>query len=173
MSTEEHSSRKAGIGMLTIAWAMIFGLLGLFFNEVLEQHNNPNSLPLSRAEPHYTEVELLPNRQHHYVVNGQINQQDVVFLLDTGATDVVIPATVAHQLGLSQGSKHYATTANGTIAVYYTLIEHLAIGDIELHNLTASINPAMDGRVILLGMSALSRIEFSQQADRLVLRQSR
>jgi aspartyl protease family protein len=173
MSTGEHSSRKAGIGMLTIAWGMIFGLLGLFFNEVLEQHNNPNSLPLSRTEPHYTEVELLPNRQYHYVVNGHINQQEVVFLLDTGATDVVIPATVAQQLGLNQGSKRYATTANGTIAVYHTPIEHLAIGDIELHQLTASINPAMEGSVILLGMSALSRIEFSQQADRLVLRQAR
>jgi aspartyl protease family protein len=173
MSTGEHSSRKVGIGMLTIAWCIIFGLLGLFFNGVLEEHNNPNSLPLSRTEPHYTEVVLAPNRQHHYVVNGQINQQDVVFLLDTGATDVVIPVTVAQQLGLKQGRKRYAKTANGTIAVYSTLIEHLAIGDIELHSLTASINPAMEGRVILLGMSALSRIEFSQQADRLVLRQSR
>ena len=106
-------------------------------------------------------------------MNGQINQQDVVFLLDTGATDVVVPAKVAQDLGLKQGSRRFAKTANGTITVYSTLIEHLAIGDIELHSLTASINPAMEGRVILLGMSALSRIEFSQQDERLVLRQSR
>ena len=173
MSTGEDSSRKVGIGMLAIAWIMIFGLLGLFFKGVLEKQNNPNALPLSRTDPLYTEVVLAPNRQYHYVVNGQINQQEVVFLLDTGATDVVIPATVADQLGLKQGTKRYAKTANGTVAVYNTLIEHLAIGDIELHDLTASINPAMEGKVILLGMSALSRIEFSQQADRLILRQSR
>ncbi len=159
--------------MLIIAWAIIFALLGLFFKDVLEKQNNPNSLPISRTDPLYTEVVLLPNHQYHYVANGAINQQDVVFLLDTGATDVVIPATVAHQWGLTRGRKRYATTANGTITVYNTRIENLAIGGIELRGLTASINPAMEGQVILLGMSALSRIEFRQQADRLVLRQSR
>lgn len=173
MANGEHSSRKVGIGMLVIAWAIIFGLLGLYFHDVLEKQSNPNSLPASRSGPLFIEVVLVPNRQHHYVVNGEINQQRVVFLLDTGATDIVIPASKADQLGLKRGRKRYATTANGTISVYSTVVEHLTIGDIELRDLAASINPAMDGDVILLGMSALSRIEFSQQGDQLILRQSR
>jgi aspartyl protease family protein len=167
------SPRKFGISMLIIAWLMIFVLLGLFFKEVLDQQTNPNTEPLSHVNQQLAEVVLLPNRQHHYVATGIVNQQTVTFLLDTGATDVVVPESLARRLGLKKGAMQFATTANGTVAVYNTIIDQLAIGDIELQQLRASINPAMEGEVILLGMSALKQVEFTQNSGTLILRQQR
>ena len=105
-------------------------------------------------------------------MTGQINRQPVEFLLDTGATDVVIPEAIARQLNLRVGRPHLASTANGTITVYSTIIDELGIGDIILYNVRASINPAMRPPSVLLGMSALKQIEFIQKGDSLTLRQT-
>ena len=173
MTDEQQVSSKMGITMLIIAWGIILGLLGIFFKQLLDHQDNPNTHPASQSVQEYIEVSLLPNRQHHYVVTGEINHQAVTFLLDTGATDIAIPESVARSLGLNRGQKYYATTANGTVAVYSTLIKTLHIGDIKLKNIQASINPAMDGELVLLGMSALRQIEFSQNGNGLILRQQR
>ena len=63
-------------------------------------------------------------------------------------------------------------TANGVVTIYQTRLNSLTIGEIELYNIDASINPAMNAGAILLGMSALGQIEFSQQGDTLTLRQN-
>jgi len=104
-------------------------------------------------------------------VIGEINGQSVEFLLDTGATDVVIPEDLAARLHLHRGRSGTAMTANGPVTVFETNIDVLTVGDIELTNVRASINPAMSATSILLGMSALGRIEFSHQGNLLTLRQ--
>ena len=97
----------------------------------------------------------------------------MTFLLDTGATDVVVPEDLATKLQLQKGPSHLASTANGRIRVYSTTIEHLQLGSIELRNVRASINPGMNGQGVLLGMSALSAVDFRQQNGQLILRQYR
>ncbi|MEE8057117.1 MAG: TIGR02281 family clan AA aspartic protease [Pseudomonadales bacterium] len=171
MNESTDTPRKMGITMLMLAWAVLFGLMALFFDDWLGEQQNPNQIPVSRFADGAKEVVLLPNRQHHYVVNGSINDQPVVFLLDTGATDVVVPQQLAQWLGLSSGRKHYVTTANGTVAVYSTQLKTVQIGAIRLRDISASINPGMDNDVVLLGMSALHQIEFTQRGDTLILRQ--
>lgn len=160
-----------GQGMMIVAFIIALGLLTMFFADIQESQYNPNQAPLSSPAGNAVEVALLRNRQGHYVVTGEINQQPAEFLLDTGATDVVIPADLAAQLGLSRGYAAKAMTANGTVTVYETSIDQLKVGDIELRNVRASINPGMRGQSILLGMSALKQIEFVQRGDQLTLRQ--
>ena len=111
------------------------------------------------------------NRFGHYLVNGQINNSPVAFLLDTGATDVVVPEDTAKRLNLPYGYRSQAMTANGQVTIYRTKINELQIGEIRLYNVDASINPAMADGAILLGMSALSKIEFTQSGNTLTLRQ--
>ncbi len=168
---ETDSPRKIGITMIILAWGVLFLLLALFFDDWLQEQQNPNQSPTSKSNNGNIEVVLVPNRQHHYVVSGAINNQEVTFLLDTGATDVVVPSSLAQQLKLVAGRKQYANTANGTIGVYSTQLQSVTIGDIHLHNIQASINPGMDKGVVLLGMSALKQIEFTQRGDTLILRQ--
>jgi len=165
-------SRKLGIGMFVLAWGVLILLLVLFFNHWLKEQQNPNRQPhSSKSAMGQIEVTLKANKQHHYVVNGTINGHNVVFLLDTGATDVVIPSVIAQAIGLRSGRKNYANTANGAVAVYATVLDNVQVGDIKLSNITASINPGMQMNAVLLGMSALRKIEFTQRGDTLTLRQ--
>lgn len=163
--------RPAGLWMLVISFVCGLGLLTLFFEDRLARQFNPNQNPVSMtAQSGAQEVLLRRNRQGHYVVSGGINGQDAVFLLDTGATDVVVSQELAQRARLSQGARSLAMTANGTVSVYSTVIPELQLGSILLQDVRASINPAMSGNTVLLGMSALRHIEFAQQGDRLTLR---
>ncbi|MEX2366252.1 MAG: TIGR02281 family clan AA aspartic protease [Pseudohongiellaceae bacterium] len=163
--------RKTGTGMIAVAFIIGIAMLTMFFGGVEQRQRNPNQSPESRVFNEIIEVNLSRNRQGHYIVTGTINNRPVEFLLDTGATDVVVPEAIATSLGLERGRPGRAMTANGYVTVYRTVINRLSIGDIVLHNVRASINPAMPPPAILLGMSALTQIEFVQQGDSLTLRQ--
>lgn len=165
-------TKRIGTGMFILAWLVAILLLVGFFSGVLEKQENPNQKPVTREGlSGKKEVILQANRQHHYLVNGQINGQQVVFLLDTGATHVAIPAKLAKKLDLIKGQRQTVITASGRSIAYQTTINSLRIGDILLQDIHASINPDMPGEVILLGMSALRELEFTQTGDALILRQ--
>ncbi|MEX2489410.1 MAG: TIGR02281 family clan AA aspartic protease [Pseudomonadales bacterium] len=165
------NAEKTGRGMVAAAFVLIIILLTMFFSEVEERQRNPNQSPVTRQSSESVEVNLERNRQGHYVVSGSINEEPVEFLLDTGATDVVIPEATAERLNLPRGRAGRAMTANGVVTVYATQLDRLSIGGITLFGIRASINPAMSPPGVLLGMSALEQIEFTQQGDSLTLRQ--
>ncbi|GJM12310.1 MAG: aspartyl protease [Pseudohongiella sp.] len=157
--------------MLIFSFAL--GLFGLtyFFEDQLQQQANPNQNPLSmELSSGIREVILQQNRQGHYVANGTVNDVPVVFLLDTGATDVAIPESIAEAAGLQRGFESRAFTANGAVTVYSTLVSELSLGNIILEDVNASITTSMTGNTILLGMSALRQVEFSQRGEELTLR---
>ena len=162
---------KTGKWMIILAWVFAFALLIVFFNDFLAKQLNPNQQPSSYQTVDGTEVSLKQNRQGHYVASGTINGQPVVFLLDTGATNVSIPFHLGEQLGLRPGMGQRVMTANGSITVARTEIDTLTIGDIQLNDISANLNPGMQGNEILLGMSALRQLEFTQRGQWLILRQ--
>ena len=165
--------QSTGKLMLYIGWLMALGGLTLFFGEWGQQQHNPNQNPESQILQHgVREVSLLQNDYHHYVANGFIQHHPVTFLLDTGASHVVIPETLAKKLHLQKGVKTWVQTANGTIEVYSTRLDSLEIGVIKLFNVRASINPSMSEKEdVLLGMSVLKELEFIQNGESLTLRQ--
>ncbi len=69
---------------------------------------------------------------------------------------------------------HRSSSARPTVAPPGTAphLNSLRLGDIELRDVAALIAPAMDGDDVLLGMSALKQLEFSQKGGTLVLRQT-
>lgn len=156
--------------MLIIAWIIGLGLLTLIFDEQLAQQLNPNQDPISSNHLGIAEVKLKQNRVGHYVSGGAINGQPVVFMLDTGATQVSIPMHLAEQLSLVKGRSSWVQTANGRLQVAQTRIKRLSIGDIQLTDVAAHLNPAMHDGQILLGMSALKQLEFTQKGEWLILR---
>jgi aspartyl protease family protein len=161
-----------GKTMIIAAWVIALGLLTVLFNSWLERERNPN-----RRIAAYTmtdggrEIRLQRNRYGHYVASGHINNRSVEFLLDTGASDVSVPAGVARRLGLRRGAPVNYETANGNITAYATRLPVVRLGNIVLTDVRASINPHLAGDEILLGMSFLKQIEFTQRGDSLILRQ--
>lgn len=167
---QPQPTQKIGRGMYSIAWLFAIALMTVYFSDFEEQKINPNQNPTSNNNNGVIEVVLHQNRQGHYVTNGTINNVEVTFLLDTGATDVSIPEHIARKIGLQTGRSIPISTANGTVTVYQSWINELAIGDILLRDVDANINPAFKDDFILLGMSALKKVEFTQRDDKLTLR---
>ncbi len=170
MTSADNQHNGAAKWMLILAWVSAFILLIFVFSDLLEKQVNPNSQPNSQVLGNQVTVELVRNKQGHYVVTGAINDVPVVFLVDTGATDVAVPATLASELGLIKGRAGIANTANGTVKIFNTTINKLSIGQITLYNVDANINPGMQSGHILLGMSALKQLEFTQRGNTLILR---
>lgn len=170
--TEDDPTNKIGRIFVWLAWIIALAIMMYFFQDVLDKQYNPNSQPqVSLSNSGKAEVILKQNRQGHYVTHGTINEESVTFLLDTGATQVSIPAHIADELKLQSFGSYPVQTANGSVTVYRTELDQLSIGNIFLYNVAAHINPAMKSDEILLGMSALKKVEFSQKGKQLTLRE--
>lgn len=169
-STPPDPTRRTGRAFAWIAWLLALGLLYVFFDAQLAQQINPNQNLDSVQRAGKVEVVLEANRAGHYVASGTINRQPVVFLLDTGATQVAIPLAIAEQLNLQLQREVRVQTANGVARAYQTQLDSLTIGAIELRNVDATVVPGMGMSQILLGMSALKQVEFSQRNQTLTIR---
>lgn len=169
---ESAEQRRLGGWMYIGFWILLFVLLGSIFSRWLDHERNPNQDVVSRVtNGGVREVVLKRNRMGHYYATGTINGHRVEFMLDTGATDIAVPASVAEDIGLRRLGRVQYETANGIASGYATRLDSVRVGKIVLHDLSAGINPHMDGDVVLLGMSFLKRIEFTQRGDTLILRQ--
>jgi len=152
-------------------WILLLIFAAVFFQRVLDSDLNPNTALETRVTDGLREVVLQRNRYGHYNLTGYINNQEVEFLVDTGATTISVPAHLANKIGLQRLYEVEFDTANGLAKGYATRIDSTRIGKIELNDLEASINPNVDDDTVLLGMSFLKRIEFTQRGDTLILRQ--
>ncbi|KAF1057380.1 MAG: hypothetical protein GAK45_02457 [Pseudomonas citronellolis] len=155
-----------------LAWLVGMGLATHYFGLFEARQHNPNQQVQSTRSDGYVEVRLLGNRQGHYVLDGRIDGETVTFLIDTGATQVAVPQALARKLGLRLGAPVSVDTANGRAQGWRTRLASLSLGDIQLHDVPALIAPGMEGDEVLLGMSALRQLDFSQQDGTLVLRQN-
>lgn len=161
-----------GTVMTALAWLVFMVLIGFYFSDVLDKQQNPNqALDTRYADGNIREVTLKRNKFGHYVTNGKLNGLEVVFMLDTGATGVAIPEAIARKLGIRRGRAVQVQTANGIGTSYLTRLDSVSVGDIELKGVEAGIVPGFMGEEVLLGMSFLRHIEFSQRGNTLVLRQ--
>lgn len=165
------STSNIGKWMIVGAWVLLL-VFGSFFAQKWLDKRNRGQIPanISGTDGRLS-VELKADQLGHYVVLAQVNDQPVTFLVDTGASGVSIPGEIAKNLGLEPGLAYPVSTANGTITVKSTRLEHLSIGKIGLENVRASINPAMEGDVGLLGMTFLRHFELIQRDGYLTIRE--
>ena len=101
---------------------------------------------------------------------GQINGKSTRFLIDTGATSIALPASVARNMGIdyTKGQRGFASTAGGVVPAYRVSLDAVTVGDITLYRVEASIfEGGLD--VALLGMSFLNRLEMKRDGAQMVL----
>ena len=153
---------------------LIFILFWLFFLVVLillfsEWHENKYG---QKAKIVTNDVEnkviLRMNQSNYYHATGEINQVKVSFIVDTGASSVAIPASIAELASLKPLGSIAVQTASGNIQAQMTWIKKLTIGPITLQNIKAIIMPNYSKHV-LLGMSALKKLTLKQHKHRLEL----
>lgn len=167
-SDPRDGTRRIGRGMLAVFWLLVLGLGWWFFEDLIADQHDPNRNLV--VAPGSGELVLQRNRSGHYVAPGEINGRPVRFLLDTGATQVSVPAHLGEALGLRPGAPMQVITANGTVTVRATRVESLRLGPFLLRDVGAHLNPGMRDDQVLLGMSVLKQLEFTQRGDTLTLR---
>lgn len=108
----------------------------------------------------------------HFYVNVKINKVPVLFMIDTGASDVVIATNDAKKIGLNianlQFNKPYQT-ANGTSFGAGAIAQEIEFASVKFNNVPISVNSANMG-TSLLGMSLLRKFKkYEFYRDKLVL----
>lgn len=165
-----ESDGLRSLGWVAVTFALLFGVLYWTLGTLLEHRRHPNE-HLAAVDHGPARVELQVNPDGQYIVPGTINGQEVDFLVDTGATHVAVPASIAERLGLRRGAETRVETAGGLRRAWHTTVDTMAIGAIRRRNVRGSINPSMSGDYVLLGMTFLRGLELRQQGDRLVIEQ--
>ncbi len=169
---EIQEQKRMGLAMQALAWAVLLIMGVFFFSDLLDRQYNPNqTLETRYGESGVREVVLQRNKFGHYVTSGKINGSPVTFILDTGATGVAVPEAVANRIGLRRGRAFPTQTANGMSTSYMATLDSVSVGGIELSGVPAGITPGLTTEEVLLGMSFLKHIEFTQRGDTLILRQ--
>lgn len=110
----------------------------------------------------------------HFRADALVNGTHVRFMVDTGASDVALSAPDAERLGFDLSKLSYSVpyrTANGVTMAARVTLDEIAIGDIKVRNVRASISRAgLDQS--LLGMSFLNELRgYEFQGNRLMLRE--
>ena len=115
-------------------------------------------------------VTLAADARGHFVSEGLINGNPVRFLVDTGATSIVLPGRDAQRLGLDyrKGRRGLTQTANGTVMAYGVTLDSVTLGNIELRSVEAVVIE-QDLDVALLGMSFLNRVEMQRAGQSMTL----
>jgi aspartyl protease family protein len=109
----------------------------------------------------------------NFYVMGEVDGISVRFLMDTGASDIVLSLADARRLGIDVGNlsfDHSYETANGAGRGADLKVAQLGVGPIRLANVPVSVNQApMESS--LLGMTFFRRLDaFEIRGTRLTLR---
>ena len=157
--------------MLFVAWILAMAMLTQMFGWFEAEQRNPNRTPETTVTSDGRQQLVLDrNRLGHYLFNGRINGVETTFLVDTGATMVAVPESLAAEMNLPKLGKSYVQTANGTTTAYRTVLASLQLGPFVMEDINATILPAMGpDQEVLLGMSALKHLAFSQRQGQLIL----
>jgi aspartyl protease family protein len=120
----------------------------------------------------WNSIALERDARGHYRVEAAVNGIPVAFMIDTGASDVVLSPADAGRLGLRPDRLRFtgrATTANGEVALAPVSLREIRIGQLSRRDVDAVVNGS-PMPFSLLGMSFLASLEgWEARGDRLLL----
>lgn len=106
-------------------------------------------------------VSLYADSRGHFTGNLSINGVSLKYLVDTGASTVALNSGDAKfaKIDYEKGEKVSVNTANGTVMAYLVNVNTLKIGTITLNNVDVIVNEGGSPAMVLLGMSALNKLD--------------
>ena len=108
-----------------------------------------------------SELKIRSSSDGHYYADALVNNTPVRFLVDTGATTVLLSSADAARLGIRPATHEYTRqghTANGTIKLAPVTLREFRVGSFSTYELDAVVSQA-PVNVSLLGMGFLKRLE--------------
>ena len=132
----------------------------------------PMTLQLGAAKPPVIEKTQLTirNQGQGFQVAGRLEGMAVGWMVDTGATDVVLSEALARRVGLTPtGGGPTLVTALGQQQGWSARLQRIQVDDWVLTDVPAVIVPGDFPAQPLLGLSALERFRIELSAQKMVL----
>ncbi|GAB5433963.1 MAG: TIGR02281 family clan AA aspartic protease [Epibacterium sp.] len=151
-------------------WALIF--LGVIAAYGLWDDIRTTVVPQQAVLSDDGQIRVPRASDGHYYLTLQVNDQPVEFLVDTGASDMVLNADTAERLGIDPSALSYfgrAMTANGEVRTARVTLDTVALGPITDRDVSAWVNEGALAQS-LLGMGYLQRFSgFEIRNNELIL----
>ncbi|MBT5074695.1 MAG: TIGR02281 family clan AA aspartic protease [Kordiimonadaceae bacterium] len=166
-----HVLSNPGQSLRNIAgWVLIFGILGLGYsiwngNGRLAAEFNPAAGIMDENAITYR-----ADRSGHYFVKADINGSEIDFMVDTGATHIVLNMQDAEKIGYDLDQLSFsipASTANGTVYSAPVKFDSVIVGPIRVENVEGFVNQG-ELDISLLGMSFLNQLSGYEVRDGLL-----
>lgn len=119
------------------------------------------SRPASRA------LTIRASAGGHFMIDADVDGADIRFMVDTGATEVVLTPKDAARIGFDLRARNFTrqfNTAGGVIRAAPVTLRRIRIGQLVLRDVEAWVNEA-PLFVSLLGMSFLKRLDGYEVQD--------
>ncbi len=166
----ESRGRMGQMARQALAWLLIF--VGLAAAYGLWQDFAPSGQRAVLAQQGGSQIVVQRAPDDHFYLTLDVAGQPLRFMVDTGATSIVLSDRDADRLGIDRAALAYtgqARTANGIIRTARVTLPDVSLEGQPMGNLSAWVG---DGPldISLLGMEFLNRFDRVEMArDRLVL----
>ncbi|RED13296.1 retropepsin-like aspartic protease family protein [Pontivivens insulae] len=142
-----------------LGWALIFGVLvvGYTYRETIEDA----VLPAQTVSIGTGKIEIRRRFDGHYHADALVNGVPVDFIVDTGASSIVLSQQDAERIGIPMDRLDFsgrARTANGEVRLASVRLGEIRIGDVVDQNLPAVVNGG-EVHTSLLGLEYLDRFD--------------
>lgn len=154
---------KWGPAGIVLFWLVVMGLLYLAMDRALK----PAPVVVTASG----DLVIPKSRNGHFHVAGEVNGQPVNFMVDTGASLVVVSEAFARRAGLPEGAPVTFRTANGELPGRVVQGVPVAVGPVAVSAVRVGVGlvgGAADDA--LLGQSFLSQFDITLGRDEMVLR---
>jgi aspartyl protease family protein len=148
---------------IVLFWLVVMGLLYLAMNHYLK--------PAPAVVTASGDLVIPKSRNGHFHVAGEVNGQPVNFMVDTGASLVVVSEAFARRAGLPDGVPITFRTANGELPGRVVQGVPVTVGPVAVSAVRVGVGlvgGAADDA--LLGQSFLSQFDITLGRDEMVLR---
>ena len=154
----QNREKLGKVAQQAIVWALIFvgviAAVGLWGDIRRTVADVPGATLVQDGR-----IELPRALDGHYYLTAQVNGAPLSFVVDTGATDIVLSEADARAVGIDTASLAYigrAMTANGEVRTAPVRLDQITIGPIVDNNVPAVVNQG-ELDTSLLGMRYLQR----------------
>jgi aspartyl protease family protein len=166
----EFRQRMGQALRMAMAWGLIF--VGVVAGFGLWSDIRQDILPIQTVSQDGA-IEVPRSQDGHYYLSLTINGTAVPFMVDTGASGMVLAGADAARLGIDPESLMFlgeATTANGTVRTARVTLPLVEFGPFRHRDFRAFVTEgALDQSLLGMDYLGLFRMEFS--GNRLILRQ--
>lgn len=166
----QNRHRLGQMAQQAAVWGLIF--VGLIAGVGLWSDIRSTVLPRQAVFADQGTIEVPRAPDGHFYLTLQINGTPVPFVVDTGASQLVLSRQDARRVGVDPAQLGFtgeARTANGIVQTAPVKLDRVALGPFEDRNMRAWVN-AGEMDTSLLGMSFLQHFEkLEMTRDRLIL----